>query len=231
MKSHRAAVVACIALLAVPLLGCGADDSDTGSVGAGVEPGTEIDLADFTERVEAAAAKVESLHVETDNEGDLALSGDSSGDFDYTQDPVAYRLTFALDDSTMEIVAVGPDEFTKMAGQWLKEPRTDDRSVDPLAQVADLLAEASSVTFVGEEEHDGEPVGIYEVTISFADAQPGVDLPEEVTFELWLDGSDRVVRMSGEGELGGGSGSSVTTISSYDEPVTVEAPPADAVVD
>jgi hypothetical protein len=60
-------------------------------------------------------------------------------------------------------------------------------------------------------------------------------MPDTISYDLWLDGSDLMRRI--EFDLGAvtggqaGSGGMVMTMSDWGEPVTVEAPPASAIVE
>jgi hypothetical protein len=260
MKSNRAVALATLPLLALALVGCGDDsdndtssgddhnststdgsttpdatDTDTDTDDAAPESsdsapvdGSTVDIAAFRAQVDAGSEKVTTVHVEATNEG--SFTGSSTGDFDYTAQPVSYHLTANFSDSPIEIIAIGADSWTKLGEQWAHSARADidDDSSDPYAQIDEVLDDAESVTFVGEQDHDGSAAHVYEVAVELDEASDDEvpDLPESMTLQLWLDSEDRVVKMTGAFAIDGEETTSETVLSAFGEPVTIEAPAA-----
>jgi hypothetical protein len=104
-------------------------------------------------------------------------------------------------------------------------------SFDPRTTIESFTQGIDSVTEVGEEDVDGTTATHYVVTADTAEVAGdlGADtgkLPDQLTYDLWLDDQDRPVKMEVDLE---GQGSVTVTMGDYDEPVSIEAPPASQV--
>jgi len=145
------------------------------------------------------------------------------------------QLPAALNTSGKPWVLVAEDSSNPLIRQLAAslESATQSSSVDQYT----LFAEASTVQVVGEEEIDGVPATHYSLTVdvtALPNDSPGrrellgagvVQLP----VELWVDAEGRPVRMTQEVTAGGQEVSTVVSLSDFDEPVTITAPPADQV--
>ncbi len=102
---------------------------------------------------------------------------------------------------------------------------------DPLSTFESFEAGLQDVKYVGAETLDGEDVDHYVLTVDTQkaakaqgeSAPPG---PKTVTYDLWIDGDDLMRRM----EFGSGASGMVMSMSDWGKPVTVEAPPASAIM-
>lgn len=96
---------------------------------------------------------------------------------------------------------------------------------DPLAAFEDFETGLEDVTYVGPESVDGVDADHYVLTVdakAAAEAQggPTQGVPEEVTYDLWLDEDDLMRRM----QFSLPQGSFTMTMSDWGEPVKVKAP-------
>jgi hypothetical protein len=99
--------------------------------------------------------------------------------------------------------------------------------VDPADSLADFNDGITSVTYVGHEEVEGVTVERYEMLVDTRAAGGGRDLPREMTMGVWLDGQDRLARFF----MQLGPVACESTLTDFDKPVHVHAPPADQVVE
>ena len=115
-------------------------------------------------------------------------------------------------------------------------------SVESVNRSSDLdqyraFAEVATVTVVGEEQVDGVSTTHYALTVDVT-RLPN-DTPGRQDFlsvgilrlpvELWVDSEGRPVKVSERLAVQGQEITSVVTLGTFDEPVTITAPPADQV--
>ena len=143
------------------------------------------------------------------------------------------------------------------AQKWVQVPLDhagdlgmDTSQLDPSAQLEQLRAVAGDVREIGTETVRGVEAQGYAGTIDLqkaidlaatpeerAEAQRGLEASgvKEVPFELYVDSEDRPVRVvvSVDATKGAETGSADVSVDYYDwgSPVTVTAPPADAIVE
>ena len=110
--------------------------------------------------------------------------------------------------------------------------------LDPAKALEQMQDGISKVTYVGAE--DG--LDHYELTIDMKKMMESMggnlpsevqsQLPDSVTYDLWLDDQNRFTKMSMDDlPMGGTDASMQMTVSDWGKDVTIEAPPADQVTD
>jgi hypothetical protein len=110
--------------------------------------------------------------------------------------------------------------------------------LDPAKALEQMQDGISKVTYVGAE--DG--LDHYELTIDVKKMMESMggnlpsevqsQMPDSVTYDLWLDDQNRFTRMSMDDlPMGGTDASMQMTVSDWGKDVTIEAPPADQVTD
>lgn len=237
---HRTAPVVLAPLLGVTLVACGEDPS----------PGDEVDVEEFAQRISEAAEESSSAHVRME----LISSGlvtTSEGQVDYTGDEPAVAMTMnapALGDRAIEsrllegtMYLAVPNAQGK-TGIWYRvdlddpdNPMGDSlgsmEALDPRATIDSFGEGLQKVVYVGEEEVEGIDTEHYEVTgetSSVTGGEGGEQLPETLTYDVWLDDEDRMVQMEADLDE---QGSMTLTMTEWGESVDIEAPPADQVRD
>ncbi len=212
----RAAGLALAAALA--LTGCGAGGATTPGATTpsasstptptAPQPGATLEAGAFADRLVAGASSFTTMSVKV-VDGKLSASGvmDQS-------DPTSPKLKVTMTDGSqsVEIIHVDGVTYGKRTGDamYTKRSGTGSESVAP----ADLMRKAkggvTKVTYEGPETIDGVPTDRYLVETTVE----GIG-----TMQVWLDSKDRPVKVSL-------SGSTTSTYSDFDEPVTITAPPA-----
>ncbi|MDO5286602.1 MAG: hypothetical protein Q4G45_07245 [Actinomycetia bacterium] len=135
----------------------------------------------------------------------------------------AKPMTQSTTESSMgkaEMITVGTTVYTKApnATKWKK---TTTPTTDLSSLTAGLALTFSSVTYVGTDTIDGEEVDQYDAEVTLGEMK--------VPSKLYLDQQGRTRRIVTNVETGGIKGKNVTTISNYDEPVSIKEPPASEV--
>jgi hypothetical protein len=209
--------------------------------------GEEVDkddfLADMREGVEGfttahVTMQVASSGGDMNGEGDMSLAGD--------------KLAMAM---TMEMPALGGEAeirlvegfmYMKIPGQSggkfykldLSDPSGPLGSLGGLTDAFDpsksfdTFAEGlTEVTYLGEDDLDGEDLDHYQLTIdtskveAFKDLPGASSLPKRVTYEMWVDDDFRMRGMDMELP----TGKTVVRYTDLGDPVEIEAPPASQV--
>jgi len=202
------------------------------------------DRAELLAAMKSAVAENESAHLVMDISGDgQSMTGE--GDVSYAGDTTSMQLVMQapqLGAGTIEMRSVDNVLYMAMPpmtpeGKFLKFDLNDPNNPmgdlggvtqgDPLQTFEAFDKGLKTVEYVGREDVDGEEMDHYVLTVdgrAVAEAQAnpaGGQLPEELTYDLWLDDDDLMRRV--QYTMGGGG---VTiTMSDWGEPVTVKAPP------
>jgi hypothetical protein len=112
--------------------------------------------------------------------------------------------------------------------------------MDPLAAFEGMEDALTSVLFVGTEDLEGDEVNRFEVTVdtsemdSMKDLSAEAGLPEELTYDLWLDGDYRIRKADLTMALEAGPVSELSTVytlSDWGAEVDIQAPAEDQVVE
>ena len=256
-----AAAASTALLLALTACGGGGDDaSDEPSISessdaAADQPaeGEEVEPADFVEDMKAGLENSTTAQMAmTMDIGGTAINAD--GDVDYTSTPPGMAITMTnqmMGDQAIEMRLVdgvlymnmGSMSNNKFVAYDLNDTKNLPPAVsgmadqmDPLAAFEDFGPALKSVTFVGEEDVDGEELAHYDLVVdttkmeSMQDLPAGSGMPEEIGYDLYFDDEFRIRQMN----MAMDAAQSVNVevkLSEWDGPVEIEAPPADDVVD
>jgi hypothetical protein len=218
---------------------------ETGQETDDLEAGDPVPEDDFVALVTAAFedATTASMTMTSETSG---MSISAEGVVDYTATTPAMRMTMQseeMGDDPIEMIMVDnvmymqvPDLGGKYLSMDLDEPgnplgpmMTD--SMDPSKQAEMMRAGLESVTFVGEEDVDGESMERYSAALDPSAALEGMQgmqgvprsmMPEQMQSDTWFDDDGRVRRMVIEmGELG----STEMRMDDWGADVDIEAPP------
>ncbi len=222
-----------------------------------LEEGETVDPAEFvktvTEGLEASTTAHVTMTMSLGSTGEV----DAEGDLDYTTDPasVAMTMTSPMGGGDMDIRLVDGIMYISMGeltqGKFMKIDPSDPKGplaglgmdgmldqMDPGKALANLEGGISEVTYVGEEDD----LDHYELTVDMqamleqmgSELPPSAEseMPETITYDLWLDDEGRFTKLSMDDlPMGGDSGSMEMTVSGWGEEVDIEAPPANQVTE
>lgn len=231
-------------------------DSDAESA-SDLEEGQEVDPDEFmktvSEGLEASTTAHTTMTMTLGTMGEM----NAEGDIDYTTDPPSLAMTMAspMGEGDMDIRMVDGIIYTSMGeltdGKFLKlDPKDPDSplgslgmdsmldQLDPRKSLETMADGISQVVYVGEE--DG--LDHFELTVDMAQflnqmgeqLPPGAekDVPETITYELWLDDEGRFARLVMDDlDVAGETTSMEMTMSEWGEEVDIEAPPADQITE
>lgn len=262
---RRGLAAALVPLALTSLTACGGDNqtaadsssSPTGSTSTSDGPGAPtagatVGSADFVALFEAGFAALTTAH-ETMT-FDLGSVGTmrGAGDVDYSGSSPA--MTFNLSGGPyggdgMEMRMVDGTMYVQIpgmsAGKFVEFDLSDPSNplgslgaqLDPREMFSSFEKGIDSVTFVGQEDVDGETLDHYSVAVDTAALLDSLDqsLPpvgassgDKVTYEIWLDGDHRLHRMTVDM---GATGTMEVTLSDWGKQVSVEAPSPDQVTE
>jgi hypothetical protein len=260
---RAAAAAVAVPTLLTGVVACGSDAASgegTSAADAAEDlpgEGEEVDPGDFMDDVkEGFEASTTAKMAMSIDFGTGAMEGD--GELDYTTDPP--NLTMTLDEGAMGIGAMdmrlvdgilymnlgslSQDKFVRFDLDDAESlpPGMDqlEGQMDPLAAFEDMEDALTSVTFVGTEELEGDEVNRFEVTVDTTKMETMEELPaeagvpEELSYDLWLDGDYRMRKADLTMALEAGPVSEVSTVytlSDWGTEVDIEAPPEDEVMD
>lgn len=215
--------------------------------------GEDVEPAAFVEDLQAGlkASTTAKMTMQL-NMGGQAINAD--GAVDYTTTPPNMAMTMqspAMADQSIEMRLVDKVLYMNMGqmtnNKFVSYDLSDadnlppgmgqlTNTLNPLAAINSFEDGIKSVVFVGDEDVDGEQLGHYEVTVDtskidqFKDLPTQAQLPDDATYDLWLDDQNRMRKMTMKVE----SGTPINTevkFSKWGESVDIAAPPASDVVD
>lgn len=209
--------------------------------------GEEVDkddfLADMREGVEGFTTAHVTMTVAATG-GDMTGEGDMS----LTGDKLAMKMSMEMPalGGEAEIRLVDGFMYMKIPGQSggkfykldLSDPSGPLGSLGGLTDAFDpsksfdTFAEGlTKVTFLGEDDLDGEDLDHYQLTIdsskveAFKDLPGASSLPKTITYDMWVDDDFRMRGM----DMQLPTGKTVVRYTDLGEPVEIEAPPASQV--
>lgn len=205
------------------------------------------DADELVAAMSAAVLDKRSAHLTmTMEQGGQSMKAE--GDVSYAGDTTAMQLAMSAPQlgGDLELRLVGRTVYLSVPpltpkGKFLKIDTDDPNSPfadlggftesDPLATFEDFDAGLEEVTYLGEEDVDGETLHHYVLTVDTKKAakvqgQPVPEGPAKVTYDLWIDDADLMRRI----EFSEGGGGMTMQLDKWGEPVTVKAPPASAIV-
>jgi hypothetical protein len=226
--------------------GDGAGAASSGSDTAALTAGDSVAPADFAAQLADGFAAVTTAHATVN--GALGATGDvtAEGDVDYGGDSPAAAMTLSagmfgpggaevrLVDQVLyvDLGRLSQGKFMKMD---LDAPNSPfgalGSQLDPKSSVELLEKGMTSVTYVGEEGGLRHYTATVDAKALLAGLAPGAAgraaLPKVFDYDLWLDGQDRVNKLA---FAMGDQGSVEMTLSDFGADVSIEAPPADQVM-
>lgn len=239
--------------------GQAATDSTSQVAGESGSPkeGDEVDVADFVQTVTDGLEASTTAHVAMTM--GLGSSGEmtAEGDFDYTAEPpnVAMTMSSPLGGGDMDLRVVDGVMYLSIGqmtrGKFIKIDPADPQGplagmgvdglldqMDPGKALRKLEEGISKVVYVGEEDH----LDHYELSVDLrkmldhigGDLPPAAEseLPDSLTYDIWLDDQSRLSKMSVDQlPMGGTSGSMEVTVSDWGEDVHIEAPAASEITE
>jgi hypothetical protein len=208
-----------------------------------VAEGEEVDREQFLADLQAGVEGTETakMRMTMDIPGQKVTS---EGQVDYTTEPPNMSMTMdnpGAEGQTLDMRIVDEVVYLNMGqlsgGKFIKM-RTDAKN-SPLGDLDELTGSmdavdslqgfsdgAKSVTFIGEEELDGQQLSHYRLTLDTSQVDSlegaGGDVPKEVDYDLWLDDENRIAQA--KLNLGKQTGSMTVELYDYDEPVDITAP-------
>jgi hypothetical protein len=259
------AAAALAPLLVAGLAACGDDDSGSqaedstpaAAVLTGLQKGDEVDPGDFVDTVsdgvEASTTAHMTMKVGLGSMGEMS----GEGDLDYTADPPELAMTMNLPmaaGTKTEMRFVDGILYMSMGDLsggkfWKLDPSDSDGplgdmggmldQVDPLGSLQKVEPAIDTVTYVGDEDVDGQSLDHYELTVDPAKlaktmdlpAEAKAQLPDELTYDIWLDDEDRLSKMHMDLPVAGAESSIDVTASDWGKDVTIEAPPSDEIAE
>jgi hypothetical protein len=199
-----------------------------------VDDGDEVDVQAFADRLQSGIDKTEQAHIEFTMTG---AGGEMSGtgDVDYTTKPPNMQMTMTVGTETVGMRLVGATMYVqssqagdKYLAYDLSDPTNPlgaglSEQLDPAASMKSFVTALASVTSAGSEDVDGTTLERYELTIDTTKlGEQSAQLPPEMQVSVWLDDQDRMAKTS----MNMGAIVYEATLSDFEEPVEVEAPPA-----
>lgn len=211
--------------------------------------GDPVDNDEFMDVFRGAFENATTAHMQM-NSGGQGSELTAEGVADYTTSPLSMALTMQspqFGKGTAEMRLVDGTFYIKvpMLGKKFIKFDLDDPSnpfgtaltdqLDPRTMFDGFERGLKEVTYVGEEDVDGESMDHYEVTVDSAkvldqagqSAPSGVDFPKTITYGMWFDGDGLFRKMTVD--LGATAGTLDVRYDQWGEPVTIEAPPANQV--
>lgn len=226
-----------------------------------LEEGEQVEPADFIATVAAGLEESTTARVTlTSGFGGTELTGDGEIDYTTTPPSVEMVMQNPMmgEGGTTEVRSVDGIMYLSL-GQltggkfWRIDPSDPDgplaglgldrmvQQTDPVGALQAMEPGIEQVVHAGEEEVDGRDLDHYELTMDVATAFEaiGVDLPpaamkelpESLTYDVWLDEEDRFGKMSMEMPVQGQSMTTEMTADDWGTDVSIEAPPADQVTE
>lgn len=256
--SRKLLVAATVPVLALGVTACGdqtTDEAASADEAAADLPaeGEEVDVDDFVadmkEGVQSATTAKTSM---TMSFGGSSM--EAKGDLDYTAEPPSMAMTMTSQGASMDEMELrmldgimymnmgqmSQDKFVRfdLSDKASLPPGMAglEEQMDPLAAFDEFGPALKSVTFEGTEDVDGEDLNHFTLQVdtskiaSLKSVPASAGMPPEVEYDVWFDGEYLMRQMEVSMDM-----STPVDIEAkmYDwgEPVQIEAPPKDEVVD
>lgn len=261
VRTRRALAAIAAPLLVVSLAACGSDKSsdkndDSSSAAESVpevEPGEEVDAAEFVDALKAGAAEATTASFDMKMTA-AGMDISAEGQIDYQADPPEMEISMTmpmLGQDPIKMVMVDGKAYMNMGaltdGKFIEADADDPNSplgdtseltdsMDPMKTFGDFEDGLTKVVYVGEESVGGDDTEHYTLSVDttklsgqFSDlASSGAEIPEELEYDMWLDGDNNIRKLTFD--LGEMAAVEMTT-SDWGESVDIEAPPASEITD
>ncbi len=236
----------------------GAAGAGGGATGAPVSGSSATNGPTLAALLSQSLAQTSSLHLDLSvsvagqqitASGDESISGGKLTAMDVTEALPGF--------GSVELRVIGTQVYAKLPGiessgkPWLLADATSSNplartlgtttgsllSQSSLSSYSALAQAATTVTDDGPATIDGQATTHYSIVVDVAKLPPGN--PASTTLgaagiatlplEAWLDSQNRLVQLTEDLTVGGQDASTKITVSNYDQPVSIAAPPADQV--
>jgi hypothetical protein len=217
------------------------DDTSTDDASP-IDDGGEIAPDQFAAMIKDGIENTKTAHVSMSTSGGAGLQAE--GDVDYASKPPNMQLSMKVAGQELNMVLVDSAmyiESPQSPGKFLRYDLTDPNNplgsqlldqIDPAQAMSQFADALSSVKSIGKEDVDGQQLAHYVMTIDttkLANASQGAGMPAELTADVWLDDQNRMAKSSVD--LGSGGGTYDTTLTKFDEPVSIKAPDPSKVIE
>lgn len=231
------------------------ESSDASEPDEGDDPaaGSEVDPADFVADMKAGLEASTTAQMTME----MGIPGggmDVEGQVDYTTDPVSMAMTMKnamMGDQAMDLRLVDGIMYMNMGslsnGKFIEFDLSDPDSLppgmenlqqqmDPLAAFEQFEPALKEVTFVGDEDVEGEELQHYAIVVdtskmdSLSGMPAGAELPPEVEYDLFFDEEFRPRQMDMTLDIEP-KVDMLVKFFDWGSPVDITAPPADQTVD
>ena len=205
-----------------------------------IDDGAQVAVAQFVSRLRAGIDNTDYAHIAF-TMGGAGGEMKGSGDVDYTVKPPNMQMSMELGPEAVGMLLVDGVMYVQssQAGRkYLKYDLSDPSNplgsglaeqLDPAGSMETFTKAVSSVTSSGEEEVEGRMLSRYVLTVDTTKLPTGAStagLPAQMQITVWLDDQDRMAKTS----MAMGAVQYDATLSDFDKPVELEAPPEDQVV-
>ena len=207
----------------------------------GAHPYVPLTAANLGKAMTAATEGLHTAHeVSTSNGATATIDFDSSG-------VLKYRLTQTSGSSSQSLIGIGSDRYLQEpgvtpSGKWLKVPSGSGAAIsvedlNPVAMVMRFDKGLKSFAYVGSTTIAGAQVQHYRIVIDQQKylkatgqgiGSANLGSAETVTENLYLNDDNTLRRVTLA--LPGGVGDTQVDVTGWGRAVTIEAPPASAVV-
>jgi hypothetical protein len=213
--------------------------------------GQEIDPQEFVDRISSTFSKATTAQISM-NVTTTGLAMAATGQVDYTGDTPAMALKMtapSLGEGTIDMRLIDRVMYMSMpmldpSGKFFKIDLSDPKNplgasvgdlgtFDPQSTLEMFSKGVKSVKLMGDETIDGDATTHYQVTTvtkylasELGGATTGTDLPDEFTYDIWLDSNDRLRKMTADV---GKQTSIEMEMTNWGEPVDIKVPPASQV--
>lgn len=202
--------------------------------------------ANLATTITAASKNLHTAHeVTTGNGVTTTIDFDNSGVFTYRMAQSAASTGTASQGETL--IGIGADRYLQAtgvtpAGKWLKVPSGNGvpvsfAAIDPVGMVGRFNKGMTKFAYVGAAKIDGAQVQHYRLTIDqqkFLKAtgqglgSANLGSSETLTEDLYLNDDNTLRRVVLS--LPGGVGNTQVDVTNWGKPITIQAPPASAIV-
>jgi hypothetical protein len=201
-----------------------------------IDDGAEVDVAAFVKRLRAGIDRTQQAHL------DFTMSGVGGeitgvGDVDYAAQPPNMQMTMKIGPQSLGMLLVDKVVYVKSSQtgrKYIKYDLSDPNNplgsgisdqLDPAASIEGFINAVTSVSSAGSEDVDGRSLDRYDLkvdTSKLSNHASAAGLPPEMDITIWLDDQDRMAKST----MDMGAIQYDATLSDFDTPVELEAPPA-----
>lgn len=237
--------------------GSNAKDSSSAVVAmADIKKGENVAPSEFVQTisdgVKASTTAHMTMKVDVGQMGNLT----GQGDVDYQTTPPEMAMTMTIPmggkQTQADIRLVDGIVYVSMGdlsgGKFIKlDPSAQNGpmgdmsgmldQMDPMAALKKLEPSIQKVTYVGPEDVSGQSLHHYEMTIDTAKmmsemkapSEASKQVPKSLTFDIWLDGQDRLSKLTMDVPVAGTESKVELTATDWGKKVSIQAPPASQV--